>query len=49
MRKYEIYIFRGLKSVILCLILCYKRNGSWFGVLHQAMDALGKLGEHSKI
>ena len=25
--------------------LCYKRNGSWFGVAHEAMDALGKLRE----
>ena len=35
-----------LFSVVLCLILCYKINGSWFGVLRRVMDALGKLGEH---
>ena len=30
--------------------ICYKRNiGSYFGVLHGVMDAIGKLGEQSKI
>ena len=28
-------------SVVLCLILCYKRNGSWFGVLRRLWMHLG--------
>ena len=30
-----------LFSVVLCLILCYKRNGSWFGVLRRLWMHLG--------
>ena len=28
--------------------MSYLRNGSWFGLLHQVMDARGMLGEHEK-
>ena len=31
---------------IIILCPCYKRNISWFGVLYQVMDTLGKMGEH---
>ena len=31
---------------LVSLYLSYKRNASWFGVLHQVMDALEKLREH---
>ena len=38
-----------LLSRLLVLILCYKRNGSRFPVLHRVVDAFGKMREHSKM
>ena len=35
--------------VILCLILCYKRNGVWLDVLHSLMNEIVKSPERLKV
>ena len=43
-RNKTCFFFKLFFIIILCP--CYKRNISWFGVLYQVMDTLGKMGEH---
>ena len=40
------FLINEIRFIILIRILWYKRNGSWFGMFHEAMNALGKLEEH---
>ena len=40
--KKNLFLISGNKVCFsLGFILYYKRNGSWFGVVHQVMDAVG--------
>ena len=47
----KLFLISNIKLVSHYFVsyLCYKRNGSWFDMLHRVMDACEKLEEHTKM